>query len=139
MWKKVAKIIDFFNPPLSKGPQYGTLPKEAKTMKYSLLFFVVFSLFLSCTPADTSLRLEDKIVEAACGQCQFQLKSEKQSCDLAIRVNGKAYFVDGSSIDDHGDAHAADGFCQRIRNARVTGEISKGRFHAESFQVLPLE
>jgi hypothetical protein len=35
---------------------------------------------------------------------------EGKACDLAVRIDGKAYFVDGTSIDSHGDAHAADGF-----------------------------
>ncbi|RYF83189.1 MAG: hypothetical protein EOO03_15575, partial [Chitinophagaceae bacterium] len=52
-------------------------------------------------------------VEAACGQCMFKLKGD--DCDLAVRINGKAYFVNGTKIDDHGDAHADDGFCNRIR------------------------
>jgi hypothetical protein len=32
------------------------------------------------------------------------------ACDLAVRIDGKTYFVDGTSIDSHGDAHAEDGF-----------------------------
>jgi hypothetical protein len=32
------------------------------------------------------------------------------ACDLAVRIDGKPYFVDGTSIDSHGDAHAEDGF-----------------------------
>ena len=30
-------------------------------------------------------------VEASCGQCQFGLKGE--GCRLAVRIDGKAYFV----------------------------------------------
>jgi hypothetical protein len=30
--------------------------------------------------------------------------------ELAVRIDGKSHFVDGSSIDSHGDAHAKDGF-----------------------------
>jgi hypothetical protein len=47
------------------------------------------------------------IVEASCGQCQFGMKG--YACDLAVRIDGKPYFVDGTSID-YGDAHAEDGF-----------------------------
>ena len=75
-----------------------------------------------------------QIVETACGECKFHLKGD--DCDLAIRVNGRAYFVDGTNIDDHGDAHAKDGFCNSIRKAKVTGKIVKGRFMASSFQLL---
>ena len=77
----------------------------------------------------------NQVVEAACGQCQLGMK-EKSGCDLAVRIDGKSYFVDGTSIHDHGDAHAADGFCAAIRQANVKGEIIDGRFKAESFTVI---
>lgn len=76
-------------------------------------------------------------VEASCGQCRFGLKSQ-QGCDLAVRINGKAYFVDGSKIDEHGDAHASDGFCEAVRKAEVQGKIVKGRFKSTYFKLLPL-
>jgi hypothetical protein len=36
---------------------------------------------------------------------------EGHGCELAVRIDGKPYFVDGTSLDSHGDAHANDGFC----------------------------
>ena len=77
----------------------------------------------------------NQVVEAACGQCQLGI-TEKSGCDLAIRIDGKSYFVDGTSIHDHGDAHADDGFCRAIRQAEVKGEIIDGRFKAESFTLV---
>jgi hypothetical protein len=77
------------------------------------------------------------VVETACGKCQLGLKGK--SCELAIRINGKAYYVDGTGIDDHGDAHADDGFCNAIRKAEVQGKIVKGRFKATYFKLLPNE
>ena len=74
----------------------------------------------------------NQVVEAACGQCQFEM-TEKSGCDLAVRIDGKSYFVDGTNIHEHGDAHADDGFCEVIRNANVKGEIIEGRFKSESF------
>lgn len=68
------------------------------------------------------------VVEASCGQCQFGQKGK--GCDLAIRYKGKTYFVKGSQIDDHGDAHAADGFCNAVRKARVTGQFKQHKFIA---------
>ena len=82
--------------------------------------------------------IADKIVEVSCGQCQFGM--EGKGCNLAIRIDGKSYYyVDGSSIDDHGDAHGDDGLCNCIRKAKVTGEIKDGRFLATSFSVLSSE
>lgn len=75
--------------------------------------------------------------EAACGQCKFGLKGE--GCDLAVRIDGKAYYVVGASIDDFGDAHADDGLCMAVRKAKVEGEIKDGRFVATKFEVLPAE
>ena len=74
-------------------------------------------------------------VEASCGQCQFGLKSKK-GCDLAVRINGKAYFVEGTKIDDHGDAHANDGFCEVIRKAEVQGVIVDDKFKATYFKLV---
>ncbi|HEX7845212.1 MAG TPA: DUF6370 family protein [Chitinophagaceae bacterium] len=74
-------------------------------------------------------------VETSCGQCQFGMK-DKKGCDLAVRIDGKAYFVDGTKIDDHGDAHASDGFCEAIRKAEVQGEIVNNRFKATYFKLV---
>ena len=76
-------------------------------------------------------------VEAACGQCKLGL--EGSGCDLAVRINGAAFFVDGTKIDDHGDAHAEDGFCKAIRHAKVSGQVENGRFVVKSFELLPDE
>ena len=78
---------------------------------------------------------EVKIVEASCGQCKLGLPGK--SCDLAIRMDGQAYFVDGTNIDSHGDAHAKDGFCSAIRRAEVQGEVVDNRFVATYFKLLP--
>lgn len=92
--------------------------------------------FFSCRQANSDGKQTQNlmVVEAACGQCQFGL--EGKGCDLAVKIDGKAYFVDGTEIDDHGDAHAADGFCETIRKAKVKGEIADGRFKASSFTLL---
>ena len=77
----------------------------------------------------------NQVVEAACGQCQFKM-TEKSGCDLAVKIDGKSYFVDGTTIHDHGDAHADDGFCEAIQQANVKGEIIDGRFKAETFTII---
>lgn len=37
--------------------------------------------------------IESRIVEAACGECQFAVPSK--GCDLAVRIEGEHDFVDG--------------------------------------------
>ncbi len=81
-----------------------------------------------------TIKLETQVVDVACGECQFGMTGK--SCDLAVRFNGKSYFVDGSDIDDHGDAHDVDGLCNTIRTATVTGRVIKDRFKAESIQLI---
>ena len=39
-------------------------------------------------------------------------------------------------LDDHGDAHAADGFCMAVRKARVQGKVENGFFVATYFELL---
>ena len=80
--------------------------------------------------------VNNRVVEASCGECQFGLDGD--DCNLAIRLtDGSVLMVDGTGIDDHGDAHAASGLCNRIRRARVTGRRSNGRFISEAFELLP--
>jgi hypothetical protein len=102
-------------------------------MKKIAALLVLFSVF-SATAQDKKETKKSQIVEASCGQCQF--KMEGHGCDLAVRIDGKNYFVDGTSLDSHGDAHAEDGFCSVIRNAEVTGEVVDNRFKATSFKLL---
>jgi hypothetical protein len=96
-----------------------------------LLFFTA----LLVNAQDKKATQKTKIVEASCGQCQFGMKSG--GCDLAVRIDGKSYFVDGTKIDGHGDAHAKDGFCEVIRKAEVVGEIKDNRFVVSYFKLLP--
>ena len=77
-----------------------------------------------------------QIVEASCGQCQFGMK-DKKGCDLAVRLDGKAYFVEGTDINKNGDAHAHDGFCSAIRQAEVVGEVKDNKFVVSQFKLLP--
>ncbi|MBI5371338.1 MAG: hypothetical protein HZA79_04840 [Sphingobacteriales bacterium] len=89
----------------------------------------------SIAVADTSKKIQ--VVETACGQCQFGLKGK--GCSLAVRINGQAYFADGTTIDEHGDAHAEDGFCNAVRKAEVQGKLVKGRFKVTYFKLLATE
>ncbi len=86
-----------------------------------------------------STRLPTKInqvVEVACGKCMFAMKNQK-GCDLALMFKGNSYFILGTEIDEHGDAHAKDGFCNSIRKAKVKGMLVNNQFHATYFKLLP--
>lgn len=100
------------------------------------IFLTLFLLI--CISVNAQDKPKTQIVEASCGQCQFEIKG-KGGCDLAVRIEGKAYFVDGTKLDDHGDAHAEDGLCSAIRKAEVVGEIKGDRFVASTFKLLPQE
>jgi len=87
----------------------------------------------------------EQVVELSCGQCQFGLPGA--SCDLAVRIDGTAYFVDSDAssssggggawnIDSFGDAHAKDGLCNCIKHARISGRVEKGRFAAATIEVV---
>ena len=60
-----------------------------------------------------------------------------EGCKLAAEIDGRRYPVQGSDIDDHGDAHASDGLCNTARRAQAKGIISGDRFLAEAFRLLP--
>ena len=110
-------------------------------MKIVLTLFFC-SLFICSTKGQSASEAPSKpdpgkkiqVVDAACGQCKLGLPGK--SCDLAVRINDKSYFVDGTTIDSHGDAHAKDGFCEAIRKAEVQGEVVNGRFKASYFKLV---
>ena len=106
-------------------------------MKSIITFLFILTLSLGFAQ-DKKETPKTQIVEASCGQCQFGMKS-KSGCDLAVRIDGKSYFVEGTKLDDHGDAHAEDGFCSAIRKAEISGEIVNDKYVATTFKLLPQE
>ncbi|TDG37886.1 hypothetical protein EZJ43_01995 [Pedobacter changchengzhani] len=88
-------------------------------------------------------KITNQIVDIACGECQFKISQKdakgkvKKGCDLAVKIDGTAYFVDGKKIDDFGDAHDEHGFCNAVSKAEVTGEIVNNRFKATEIKLLP--
>jgi hypothetical protein len=91
------------------------------------------ALLLGACASPNRAPLAWREVEAGCGQCQFALPGP--GCDLAVRFDAKAFFVRGTGIDDHGDAHAEDGFCNAVRRARVQGRVEEGVFVAAAFEL----
>ena len=103
-------------------------------MKNVISILIIFV----CITANAQHKPKTQIVEVACGQCQFGMKG-KTGCDLAVRIDGKSYFVDGTDINKHGDAHAKDGFCTAVRKAEVVGEIKNDCFVVSEFKLLPVK
>ena len=102
--------------------------------KTSLL--LLFQLVLVCAFAQAPAKdPQTSIVDASCWQCQFGMQP-KNSCDLAVRIEDKTYFVDGTDINAHGDAHAKDGFCNAVRKAEVKGELINGRYKVSFFKLI---
>lgn len=74
-----------------------------KGIIFIIYFFCSFIFVLNAQSINEKTAIPDstksiQIVEASCGQCQFKLPGK--DCTLAIRIRGKIYFVDGTSIDD---------------------------------------
>lgn len=112
-------------------------------MLYKIFYSIIFLSFIAINAtaqkttvsglADSAKKIE--IAEVSCGECKF--KMEGSGCDLAVRLNGKSYFVDGTNINEHGDAHAKDGFCESIRKAEIQGEVIGNRYKVKYFKLLP--
>ncbi|MEJ6777684.1 MAG: DUF6370 family protein [Crocinitomicaceae bacterium] len=104
-------------------------------MKY--LFLLTVSVLSSCAVIIAPSNEINRIAKASCGKCNFEMTSDE--CELAIELNGKYYFVEGSSIDEHGDVHNAAGLCSKIRDAKVLGKVKHGVFVAEKFELIDIK
>jgi len=108
----------------------------------NLILALFFGIFASEAQAQTSPKkaatakvINKQVVDIACGECQFKMKGK--DCELAVKIDGKPYFVDGKNIDDFGDAHSEHGFCNAVSKAEVSGEIVNNRFKAKEIKLLP--
>jgi hypothetical protein len=100
-------------------------------MKKLLFSFVVTFFITTCfaqqaatngikkNVTDSSKKIFE--AEASCGSCKLNMKGK--GCFLAIRFNGNNYYAQGAGIDDYGDAHHQEGFCNAIRKVFVSGNI----------------
>lgn len=116
-------------------------PFRRQMLGLSALTALIAILGTGCAGGSRSARAtatridQPTVVPVACGECLFGMKGK--DCDLAVKLGGRPYFVDGVNGDDLGDWHAADGICSVVRQARVTGEVRGGRFIASHFELLP--
>lgn len=104
---------------------------------WTLGLFVTLSVNSTAQETVVNEKQKEQIVEASCGICQFSM--EGNSCDLAVRIDGQSYYVEGAKMDDHGDAHSAHGMCNAVRQAKVTGKVVGDKFVATSFELIEEE
>tara|TARA_R110002072_G_scaffold97469_1_gene214332 strand:+ start:103 stop:405 length:303 start_codon:yes stop_codon:yes gene_type:complete len=96
---------------------------------------IIVLSFLIIVACQTKLKVSVLEAPIACGQCQFDLEGD--GCNLAVKINDKAYFVEGFGIDDFGDAHDEQtGFCNVVRKAKIEGEIVSNKFVASSIKLI---
>jgi len=103
-----------------------------KIFSYTLLVGMLF--LASCATMQKAENMVVDVVEASCGICKFDMTGDE--CALAVKIDGKYYYVEGTTIDAHGDPHGEKGFCNAVRKAKVTGRIKNGVFKAESFELI---
>ena len=103
-------------------------------MRY-ILSSILFVLLFSCSTETSETASTEQILEASCGQCNFGLDGD--GCDLAVKIDGKAYFVEGVDFDNLGDSHAEDGLCNITRKAKAEGKLEGDVFKATAFELLP--
>lgn len=112
------------------------MPRAMKRNWGGGLVLVVLGLWMAgCATPKPVVLSQPTEVEFACGECLFHMKGD--GCDLAVRVDGHAYYVEGVDESTLGDAHAKNGICSMVRRAWVTGSVKDGRFVATSFKALP--
>lgn len=99
------------------------------------LALITLVLLFSITASAQKKEKTYKVL-TACGTCHWDMDSPT-GCALAIQLAGKNYWIDGSSISDHGDEHASDGLCRVVKKAEVKGTFDGNRMKATSFILLP--
>ena len=58
-----------------------------------------------------------------------------EQCELAIQYNNSNHYVKGAKIDDYGDAHSDEGFCNAILDVTIQGEINNNKFLLTFFKI----
>ena len=122
-------------------------------MRVLTVTFMVCALLLSevqagcggCGPSNTHTSENKGLLESvprnnyvegnvliSCGMCNFM--NGDNDCALAIKVGSKVFSVKGVGIDDHGDSHAKDGYCNVIKKVYVEGRVSGKSFTADKME-----
>lgn len=79
--------------------------------------------------AQAAKTITDQTVDAACGVCIYKMPGVT-GCPLAIKIDGKAYLVEGAKWPNHD-------YCDRNCQAVVSGKIEGDKFIATKFDAKP--
>ena len=126
---------------------------KESNMRVLTMMFTVCALLLSevqagcggCGPSKTYKSEKKGLLESvprnnyvegnvliSCGMCNFM--NGDNDCALAIKVGSKVFSVKGVGIDDHGDSHANDGYCNVIKKIYVEGRVRGKSFTANKME-----
>ena len=122
-------------------------------MKYFTIT-LIFSLFLisevmagcgGCGPSRSKKSEKKGLLESvprnnyiegnvliSCGMCNFM--NGDRDCALTIKVGSEVLTVRDVGIDDHGDSHARDGYCNVIKKVYVEGRVKGKSFKADKME-----
>ena len=131
----------------------GLIKRKGYNMRIFIMTLTVCALLLSevkagcggCGPSKTHKTENKGLLESvprnnyvegnvliSCGMCNFM--NGDNDCALAIKVGSKVFSVKGVGIDDHGDSHAKDGYCNVIKKVYVEGRIRGKSFTANKME-----
>jgi hypothetical protein len=68
----------------------------------------------------------------SCGMCNFM--NGDNNCAIAIKVGRDVLSLKDVGIDDHGDSHAKDGYCNVIKKVYVEGRVRGKTFKANKME-----
>jgi len=99
-----------------------------------------------CGPAKTTSSKEVGLIESiptnkhiagnvliSCGMCNFM--SDDNDCSLAIKIGKNILSVNDVGINEHGDSHARDGYCNVIKKVYVEGKVNNLTFYPEKIEL----
>jgi len=92
---------------------------------------------LACS-GEPPIKLEDRVVEVACGRCVYEMEGVEEGCPWAATVDGRHYLIEGNVPHDH-NSHEASGICNMPRLARVRGEIRGETLYVSRVELLDPE
>jgi hypothetical protein len=102
---------------------WGTDPKGGKEFKMMESTFTR----TGAKAAAAIQKVSDRTAEVACSHCVYHMDGAN-GCELAVKLDGKTYLVDGAKLDTHE-------WCERSLNAVVSGSVENGRFVASSLKL----